>query len=532
MYIIIDNYDSFTYNIYQYLSELTEMEIHVFRNNEVSLEMIAEMAPRGIIISPGPGIPADAGISVDVINHFKGKVPLLGICLGHQCIGYALGGKIIQAKNIVHGKSEPIKTDGKGVFRGIVSPSCFTRYHSLVLDPGSIPDDLEISAWSDDGEVMGIRHKEYIMEGVQFHPESMASEYGKKLLNNFLKYKRKPFFVKDTLVRIIRGVNLSKDEASEFMEELTEGNLSTAQIAGYLTAFNAKGITSDEIAGCASVLQAKRVRLDISKPLLDTCGTGGDGLGTFNISSFTALIASACGAVVAKHGNKAVSSISGSADFYRELGIKIDISPDKAAGLIEDNGFSFLFAPLYHGAMRHAAAARKELKIKTIMNLLGPLVNPASAEYQLIGVYSDEFSMTVAKAAHILGIKRVMVVHGTDGLDEISVSAPSRIVMIDEEGNITDKIFNPEDIGIRLYKLEELRGGSAAENAVIAGDLLAGKGPDAIREAVLVNAGAALMVYGFADSIEDGYKTAKENLMNGVVKEKVTELIKASNACG
>ncbi|HUX22032.1 MAG TPA: anthranilate phosphoribosyltransferase, partial [Spirochaetia bacterium] len=380
------------------------------------------------------------------------------------------------------------------------------------------------TAWSEDGEIMGVRHRSAVIEGVQFHPESIASEFGKVILKNFLSYQREPFPVRDKLSKLISGADLTQPEAEGFMSELTEGNLSLSNIAAYLVALNAKGIVPEEIAGCAAVLQRKRIPLKVSRPVLDTCGTGGDGLGTFNISSFSALIASAAGAAVAKHGNRAVSSLSGSADFYRELGIPINLKPAESEDLIEKTGFAFLFAPIYHSAMRFAGQVRRELGIKTIMNLLGPLANPAGAQYQLIGVFDDRFCIPVAEAARILGLKRVMVVHGADGLDEISVTGPTRIVSIDESGKLKDEEFRPESLGISGYRIEELKGGAAEDNAAVAVELLAGRGPDAVRESVLLNAAAALTVYGTVASIGEGYLLARDTLSSGKVQKKVDSI--------
>jgi len=377
---------------------------------------------------------------------------------------------------------------------------------------------------------MGIRHKEYSLEGVQFHPESMASEFGKRLLKNFLPYKRQAFPFKQQLGDIIKGRNLSREEAAEFMEELTEGNLTPSQIAGFLTAMNGKGITAEEIAGCAAVLLRKRVGLKIDKPLLDTCGTGGDGLGTFNISSMTALAAAACGAAVAKHGNKAVSSVSGSADFYQALGIVIDLPPEQTGRMIVETGFGFLFAPLFHGAMRYAAQPRRDLGIKTLMNLLGPLANPAGAEYQLIGVFSEEFCLPVAEAAKLLGLKRVMVVHSKDGMDEISVNAPTRLVLADENGAISDTVFQPSEVGISGYTLKDLAGGSPDENAAIARELMDNGGNPAIRQAVSINAGAALYTYGSVGSIGEGFSLVSEAFRDGTVRRKYEEICRVGGS--
>jgi anthranilate synthase/phosphoribosyltransferase len=538
MYLLLDNYDSFTHNVYQYMAESTREAIEVVRNDEITTEEIAAKDPRGIVISPGPGRPEDAGISVEVVRRFAGSIPILGICLGHQAIGVAFGASITGAKRIVHGKTEKMTLDGKGLFRAIPSGAEFTRYHSLVVDRSTLPEELEISANSADGEIMGVRHRLYPVEGIQFHPESMASALGKKLFKNFFSYRRDPFQVKDILLTVLSGNDLTRSEAEEFMEELTEGNLTPSQIAGFLVALNSKGITPEEIAGCAAVLRRKRVHLHSSRPVLDIVGTGGDGLGTFNISSLAAVAAASCGAVVAKHGNRAVSSLSGSADFYRAVGIDIDITPRAAEKLLGDTDFSFLFAPIYHGAMKHAAVPRRELGVKTIMNLLGPLVNPAGAEYQLIGVYDEALLKTVAEAAVLLGIKRGMVVYGSDGLDELTVTGPTKAVLFNRaEGTpsgvgpqFEEIIIRPEELGIKTYPLRSLLGGTAEENARTAAALLEGRGNEALLDAVSLNAGAGLFIYGIAESIGEGYRMARDAFRTGKVKRKLEEIAEASQA--
>ena len=525
MYLLIDNYDSFTYNIYQYLSEITDEDILVFRNDQIDLLRITKMNPSGIIISPGPGRPEDAGISLDVIRKFSGKTPLLGICLGHQAIGAAFGASIVQAKAIVHGKTDKITSDGRGVFRGIPSPASFTRYHSLVINPETVPKGFIVTAWSTDGEIMGIRHEHNVLEGVQFHPESIASDHGRRLLANFIKYKREPLNVAGLLNTVSAGVDLTKHQAAEFMEELTEGNLNTAQLAGFLVALNSKGYTAEEIAACVSVLRRKKAQFKASGNFLDTCGTGGAGIGSFNISSMAALVACTAGAKVAKHGNRSFTRKSGSADFFSALGIRSDLNPEASTELLERTGFAFLFAPTYHSSMRHAASVRQELGIKTIMNLLGPLANPASATYQIIGVYDGALCQVVAKAAKLLGARRVMTVHGEDGSDEISVSGPTRAVQIDESDKVQEIQLNPEDLGISRHRVEAITGGTPEENVEQARALMVGGGKSALRDAIAVNAGAALYVCELASDINDGTKIALDVLASGAVAHKVDEIV-------
>lgn len=524
MYIVIDNYDSFTFNIVQYLIELTDKEIKVFRNDEVTIAQLEKMQPEGILIGPGPGRPEEAGISVEVIKKLGNKIPILGVCLGHQAIGYAFGAPIIQARDIVHGKVHPISHDGKGLFRGIPSPSSFTRYHSLVIDPQHLPDDLEATAFSPDGEIMGVRHKVWPIEGVQFHPESIASDNGKKLLANFLRYRRESFPYRDYLNKLMQHQDLDRQESANLMDEITEGALTPAQLAGVLVALTAKGPAPEEIAGCVSVLRKKQRPMSVSVPTLDTCGTGGDELGTFNVSSLAALITAACGVPTAKHGNRAVSSRSGSAEFYQELGMDIELEPHEAAELLTKTGFAFLFAPKYHSAMRHAAQVRRELGIKTIMNLLGPLANPAHAAYQVIGVFSDELAPVLARAARLLGVQRVVTLHAADGQDELSVCGPTHLYLGFED-EIQKQVVRPSDLNLEEYSLNEMVGGTAAQNAELAKDLLQGRGREALRDAVAANAGAALWTALKAPSLKEGVAMALEALESNRVKAKLEEVL-------
>ncbi|HCM26154.1 MAG TPA: bifunctional anthranilate synthase component II/anthranilate phosphoribosyltransferase [Treponema sp.] len=524
MIVLIDNYDSFTYNVYQYFARLSSEEIRVIRNDEIDIEGLDALAPSRLVISPGPGRPEDAGISVQAIRHFAGRIPILGICLGHQAIGYAFGGRIVGAKRIRHGEAEPIALDGRGVFRTIGTSSVFTRYHSLVIAEDSMPAELEVTARSSDGDVMGVRHRQFDIEGVQFHPESIASDGGEALIKAFLSYRREPFAFKATLSKLIAGQDLDRAGAEAFMEELTDGTLDASKVTALLVAFAAKKPAAVEIAGCAAVLRRKKTRFVTKLETTDTCGTGGDESGSFNISSMAALVAAACGVPVAKHGNRAVSSKSGSADFYEALGIPVNITPAAAEELLERTNFAFLFAPLYHGAMKHAAAARKSIGLKTIMNLVGPLSNPASAKYQVIGVYDEGLLKPVAEAARLLGVERVLTVKSRDGMDEISPCAPTDVVEIGSDGIMKEYVFDPVMEGFGTYRLEELSGGDAAENARLARELIGGAGRPAIEAAVAFNAGAALYVSGRAASIAEGARIAASCLASGAVAAKLEEL--------
>ncbi len=524
MILLIDNYDSFTYNVYQSLSRLSGDEVRVVRNDAIDIPGIEALSPSSIVISPGPGRPEDAGISVQAIRHFAGKIPILGVCLGHQAIGYAFGGKIGGAKRIRHGEADTISLDGRGLFRSIGKTGVFTRYHSLVVAEEGLPEELEISARSADGDIMGLRHKTLLVEGVQFHPESIASEAGDALFRSFLSYRREPFDYQGILRRVVARQDLDRASAEAFMEELTEGSLDVAKVAGLLAAIAAKGPAAAEIAGCASVLRRKKTPLPCSIAAVDTCGTGGDEVGTFNISSMAALVAAACGLPVAKHGNRAVSSRSGSADFYEALGFPITQNPAASAASLEKTNFAFLFAPTYHGAMRHAAPARKALGIKTIMNLVGPLSNPADARWQVIGVYDSALLRPVAEAARMLGVERVLAVRSRDGLDEISPCAPTDCVELGPDGVAKEFVFDPAAEGFGSYRFSDLIGSDGAGNARLAMELAGGAGKPALEVATALNAGAALYVAGRAASIAEGARVAASATASGAVAAKIEEL--------
>lgn len=531
MILLLDNYDSFTYNVYQSLSKLTSDEIKVVRSKEVSLQEIIEMNPGKLIVSPGPGRPENAGISVEAIKYFAGKIPILGICLGHQAIGYAFGAKIINAKFIKHGIAEEINLDGKGLFRLMNKKEVFTRYHSLVIDESTLPEDFEVSARAEDGDIMGIRHKKYCIEGVQFHPESIASPKTKEFFTAFLNYHLEPFNAKEVLTNLIEGKSISRQTAEMFMNELTEGCMDQNMTAAILTALAAKKATPEEMAGCAGALIAKKTPLPLdTTELTDIVGTGGDSKGSFNISSMSALCAAACGLPIAKHGNRAVSSKSGSADFYEALGIKITNTPEKTADIIKKTNFGFLFAQVYHPAMRFAAPVRKALGVKTIMNLIGPLSNPAGAKYQMLGVYSPELLKPVAKAAKLLGAKRVMVIVSDDGFDEISPVVPTKVFEIDENNQEKEYTINPAEFGLSGCSDDELIGGTGQENAQMALELLAGKGRRTLKAAVALNGGAALYIGGKAKSIKEGSIKIIKALNSGAAAKILKEIVQESNS--
>ena len=541
MIVLIDNYDSFTYNIYQYLRELTDEPVRTIRNDAASVEEVLGLLSEGgsgskVIISPGPGRPEGAGISVELVRRIPREIGVLGVCLGHQVIGAAYGAKIVSSANIVHGKVEDMSFDGRGLFRTIGKTARCTRYHSLAIDRKTLSGEFIVTATAHDGEIMGIRHRERPLEGVQFHPESLGSKEGKEMIRNFLHYRRAPFVVSRYIESLQGGSDMTRQESADFMNELTDGGLGETQIAALLVGLNAKGVCGDELAGCAEVLVGKCTALplpeSVAARVTDTCGTGGDGLGTYNISSLAAIVACAGGAVIAKHGNRAVSSQTGSADFYQALGYPLDLTPEQSAQLLEKHGFAFLFAPMYHSAMRYAAPVRGALGVKTIFNLLGPLVSPARPRHQLIGVYDKKFAEQIARAAHLLGVGSAFVVHSDDNQDELSVCAPSTITAVDQAGEVRVERFDPRDYGVGGHALAELTGGDSAENAEAARKLLSGgnSGRSALRDAVVVNSAAALVVSGVHNDFAAAIPAAGEVLDSGGAWKKWQEIVSSAQS--
>ncbi len=523
MILMIDNYDSFTYNLVQYFMQLGE-EVMVFRNDELTCGQAEKIDFDFLVISPGPGRPGDAGCSMDMIKTFAGRKPILGVCLGHQSIGELYGGDIIQAQSIMHGKSDMITHDGKSVFSGLPNPLRVIRYHSLAIAKASVPDEFEISATSNDGEVMAIRHKHMPVEGVQFHPESIGTEAGMKMLSNFISGAKEVPPVKVLLKRLVSGKNLTEVEAGSVMEQITEGTITPAQIGSFLTAVTMKETTVAELTGFARVLyeKAKPVPVPDGMTLTDTCGTGGDSSGTFNISTAAAFVASGAGVKIAKHGNRSITSKSGSADVLETLGVKIDMSPDQAAKALQEVGMCFLFAPGYHPAFRNIMGPRRELGFRTIFNMMGPLLNPAKVTSQVMGVFSPDITEIVAEVLGNLGVNHALVVHGSDGLDEITLTGVTKITEL-KDNRVKTYQFDPRELGFSYCKPEDLKGGDAAENAEITRRILKGeKGPR--RDIVLLNAGAAILSAGICSSLKDAVAKAGESIDSGTAKECLEKL--------
>ena len=545
MILIVDNYDSFTYNLVQLLAALGA-EVEVRRNDTLTAAEALALKPAGIVVSPGPGTPDDAGISRDVIRAAAAAgVPVLGVCLGHQCIAEVYGATVCRSPRPVHGKTDEVTHDGQYLFAGIPSPFTATRYHSLCVDADSVPDSLVVQAHTPDGVIMGLRHRELPIFGVQFHPESVLTPEGTKLLANFLDVTGEvplaggasgtPGLVAaaggtaraaagtadvttaaGAIGRVATGASLTEDEAYIVMNEVMDGDSTPSQISALITGMRMKGETVDEIVGFARAMRehATPVRPTVTG-YIDTCGTGGDGLHTFNISTTTAFVVAGAGVPVAKHGNRAVSSAAGSADVLEALGIDIGLSAADVGRCVDEAGVGFLFAQALHSSMRHAGPTRREIGIRTVFNILGPLTNPAGAKRQLLGVYDARLAPIMAEVAGRLGAERVLVVNGHPGMDEVSGSGSTTVSEFDAEaGGVRTYQVTPESVGIARGTLADIAGGDAVENAAIVRAILGGEiGPR--RDVVLLNAAAALLAAGKVTDLAAGVALARESIDSG-----------------
>jgi anthranilate phosphoribosyltransferase len=347
--------------------------------------------------------------------------------------------------------------------------------------------------------------------------------------------------IKEAISKIVRLQNLTEDEASKAMTEIMSGEATEAQIGSFVTALRMKGETTDEITGCAKVMRkfATPIRVksfvdidreDINEDdetIIDTCGTGGDGTCTFNVSTATAFVVAACGLRVAKHGNRSVSSMCGSADVLEALGVNLNVTPEKVEECLSKIGIGFLFAPSLHGAMKYAIGPRRQIGIRTIFNILGPLTNPAGATAQVLGVYDEKLVEVIANVLKNLGTARAWVVHGENAPDEITISSDTTVAELNK-GKVSVFKVNPADYGITKAYIPDIKGGSAIDNAITIRRILGGEtGPK--RDIVLLNAAAGLYVGGKAKDIKEGLKIAEEAIDSGRAKERLELLIKITN---
>jgi len=343
--------------------------------------------------------------------------------------------------------------------------------------------------------------------------------------------------IKGAIALLVEGNSLSMEQAAEVMTEIMSGEVTPAQFGAFVTALRLKGETVDEIAGLAKVMRAKAIPVRITEPVVDTCGTGGDNLSTFNISTAAAFVAAGAGVKIAKHGNRAMSSQCGSADVLEALGVKIDLNAEQVQKCLKEVGIGFMFAPAFHPAMKYAAAPRREIGIRTVFNILGPLTNPAQAEYQVIGVPGEELGEKIALVLRHLGIKHALVVHGLVGMDEISIMGESVVWEVSRDEELLPFYsykVSPEDFGLKRASVKTIKGGTPTENAEMLRLVLTGKkGPR--RDVVLMNAAAAIAVaskvsFGGKPALKEGVHIAEEAIDSGRALEKLNQLIEFSQS--
>lgn len=515
---ILDNFDSFVYNLVDEFRGYENTKVAVYRNSVPAETIFAKMSAVEnpvLVISPGPGNPNEAGCLMRLIALCHRKFPILGICLGHQAICQYYGGSVVPASEIMHGKSSLIEHNAEGPFAAFPSPMPFARYHSLV--GAKLPPSLEVIAHYRDLPMAVMNRADRVI-GFQFHPESIMSPRGSELLKNalaFITQEDRRGNTQTILNQLYNKENLNKNHASELFNEIIRGNVEPLSLAGALMALKLKGETPEEISGAADALLAN------AKPFPrpdyafgEIVGTGGDGVGTINISSTAALVAASMGVKIAKHGNRSVSSKTGSSDLLKALGIDTDLSPEAARESLDKNNFCFMRAPLYHSGMRFAMPVRQSLKTRTIFNVLGPLINPAHPTFTVLGVYSPALLKPMSEALKRLGYQRALVVFG-EGLDEMAIHGKTQIVELCGNGELREYSIVPEDVGLQTFPLESVLGGNPEENRAISEKILRGNGEPAQNAIVALNTGALLYLNGTAKTLRDGVALALKQITSG-----------------
>ena len=519
MILLLDHYDSFTYNLYQLMSELGKT-VRVVRYDEISIAAIEAMEPEAIVLSPGPGSPHDKTASLEIVRALYHRYPMFGVCLGHQIIAAAFGATIVPAPTIKHGKTSMITHDHTGPFGAFDQAITAMRYHSLVVDEHSLHDKLVVCARAvDDGAVMGIRHTQYPIYGVQFHPESIGTLEGKQLLAQFFRSYKKTGHLRKQLIALSRNETITKEAMHAVMDDILQGEASESEIAALLMGLKMKGETAEEITALVEALTAHAAPITVTGTIIDNCGTGGDGSKSFNVSTTCAFVLAGAGVKIAKNGNRSVSSQTGSADVLEHLGIPLDLTPTEVQTLLATHGIAFMFAPHVHPKLKHIMKVRRDLKIPTIFNMIGPLTNPIALDTQIMGVYRRDMMPLIADVLHRLGRKRAIVINGAGYVDEASLAGDNHIILLDN-GVQTTMTIHPTDVGLSCAPLEAIQGGEAVENAEILLQVLQGeRGPK--RDTVLFNSALAMFAYGKVATVQEGVELAKMSIDSGQALAKL-----------
>lgn len=497
MILLIDNYDSFVFNIKTMLNQLTNDEIAVYRNDKITLDEIKRLSPNAIILSPGPKHPKDSGVCLEI---FKARlnVPVLGICLGHQALGLCFGAKIQRLKEVAHATSSQISLIAQSeIFREFPKDFSVMRYHSLeVVD---LPSELEALAYTKDKVLMAIRHKDLPYFGVQFHPESYFSEYGLKIFENFLKFKgqtSQKASEKPTLTSFITKLQdnqgLNTDDFARICQIIASREYEAVQLGALLVLITEKSLDERSLSALVSNILKYSQTFNDESEMIDIVGTGGDGFKSINISTTTAFILGALGVKVAKHGNRAISSASGSSDVLSALKIPAFDSIAKQVKVLDEQGLTFFHAPFFHSLVGEVKEVRAKLGVRTVFNVLGPLLHPnLSLKYQLMGNYHAPVHRLLIEVLRNLGRKHALVVRGNDGMDEISICDETSIYEL-KDGQIFNYTISPEQFGFKRAFHSEIVGGDAKQNAKMLLDTLSGKQKGAKFDIVVLNAMFAL----------------------------------------
>lgn len=537
--LFIDNIDSFTYNLVDQLRNSKHC-VTVYRNTipaDVIIEKLSQMQNPILMLSPGPGTPSEAGSMPELLKRLKGKLPIIGICLGHQAIVESYGGSIVPAGDILHGKASLIEHDEQVMFAGLPNPLPVARYHSLKGE--NIPKTLTINALCNN-IVMAVRNDEDRVCGFQFHPESILTIQGVKLLEQTIAWALNPpqkiaepnqqkaivdkqeYNIQPILNKLYLGQTMTQEESKILFNLIIQGKIEPTVLATAIISMKVRGEKPDEIAGAAQALLENADSFDIPDyDFTDIVGTGGDGTNSINISTASAFVAAALGYKVAKHGNRGVSSKSGSSDVLSALGIKLNMPAEASRKALDELGVCFLFAQQYHSGFRHAAPVRQQLKTRTIFNVLGPLINPSRPKRILLGVYHPDLIQPIAETLKMLNYTHAYVVHGA-GMDEVAIHGATQVGEV-KNGEIRYFTLTPEDFGLPTYTVKDIEGGTPEMNRDMLIAILQGHGKPAHEAAIAVNVAMLMSLFGQAD-LKQNAKRAIDMMHSGKSYELLQKL--------
>ena len=533
MILLIDNYDSFVFNVAQYLGELTDEEVRTVRNDQLTLAEIRTLNPSRIVLSPGPKHPKDSGICLEILKEIT-DIPILGICLGHQAFGLVHGATVKRLEIPLHGKTSvlTVSEPQSVLFKGLPQQFNVMRYHSLYVDKDTLPQELIITALSDDGVIMALQHKTKPIHSIQFHPESFFTEYGKNILKNFLigtqtvqsvqntEEKAKAYaneVFKAALKKLQENQPLGDSDFKQICAVLHSKQYDIVQLGALLVLISEKSLYPESLTAFVRNILAYSTTFADPRPMIDLCGTGGDGLKTINISTTVAFIVAALGVKVAKHGNRSVTSQSGSTDVLGELGIAMESNLMKQLDSLEKNGLAFFHAPFFHNLVGEVREVRQRLGIRTVFNVLGPLLHPnTKLKYQLVGLYHEPVMRLYAETLQLLGREHALVVRGNDGLDEISICDETKIVEVKGK-QILEYTIAPEMFGFKRAFHADIQGGTPTENAEILRRTLKGEERGAKADIVILNAMFALYTANVVKHPAEAKPLIEEALRSGKV---------------